>query len=214
MRRRNGVTLLALMLALAFGAEAFAQDNRKIIRRSTTSSSPIEILDAVFGQDERVCDARGDLVRACDGQSACEVRADTKLCGDPYRGVSKELFIAYSCGDGRRTLTVSEGEPARLYCSDGGETVFGPDAPRRTSTRGLNIIEVAYGADNRYCDATGAFIEECNGRRTCQVLINNRLCDSDPARGAKKDAYVRYSCRGDELEQVVTEDATVELRCD
>ena len=109
--------VFALIVGASLVAEVMAQDRSKIIRRTSNSSSPIQILDAVYGQDERTCDARDELIRACDRREACEVVAGSDLCGDPYRGVAKELFVAYTCGDGRRTLTVAEGDPARIYCS-------------------------------------------------------------------------------------------------
>lgn len=203
--------LLAL-IAVCLVGESLAQDRSKIIRRATTDVGTIEVLDAVFGQDERVCDARDHVVRACDGRNSCEVQADSRICGDPYRGVAKELFIAYTCGDGRRTLTVSEDKPARVYCGGSVGGVTSP-APRPRTTRDLSIVEVAYGANDRYCDATNAFRDACENKATCSVVINNDLCGRDPAQGRQKDAYVRYRCRGDELETVVREGDTANLSC-
>ncbi|MEM1091809.1 MAG: hypothetical protein AAGI67_15610, partial [Pseudomonadota bacterium] len=48
-----GAALLALILGIT---QAVAQDNSKLLRRSD-SGERIRILDAVYGQDERICRA-------------------------------------------------------------------------------------------------------------------------------------------------------------
>ncbi|MEM6576608.1 MAG: hypothetical protein AAF736_20205 [Pseudomonadota bacterium] len=215
-----GAALLALILGIT---QAVAQDNSKLLRRSD-SGERIRILDAVYGQDERICRALDAVSRSCDRRESCEVTADDRLCGNPYANVRKELFVGYDCGDGRRSITVYEGEVARIYCRTASvaevvEVVEDPvpvdllQEPPPNAQRGALYIAVAeYGARDRICDAAPTLAYSCDGVERCDVPVDNDLC-GDPARGTPKSLYLAYWCDGELSERDYREGQTVSLRC-
>jgi len=100
------LALVASVFTLSLGAQT--NDQRQTIR----------VLDAIYGQDQRICSVYEDVARQCDGQEYCEIRANNQLCGnrDPYRNVAKQLFVGFDCGDGRRSVTVDQERTATIYC--------------------------------------------------------------------------------------------------
>lgn len=209
--------------ALLTAAVATAQESSKLLRRSD-SGERIRILDAVYGQDERLCRALDAVSRSCDRRESCEVTADDRLCGNPYANVRKELFVGYDCGDGRRSITVFEGEVARIYCrSARAEVVDVVDEPAPPvdllqqpppdAQRGALYIAVAeYGSGERLCDAAPTLAYSCDGQSRCDVPVDNDLC-GDPARGTPKSLYLAYWCDGELSERDYREGQTVSLSC-
>lgn len=167
----------------------------------------LSIQEAVYGTSYRYCDATY-AVRHCDGRDSCQIRASNNLCGDPHKGERKTLNVVYSCGYDTFETRIRERETGYIEC-DRSSRYFEPrqPSPGRTArqlsrdnrygyNRGnLQILDVEYGRDHRYCDATYAFERECDGRESCSVRVNNNLC-GDPYKGKKKTAYIQYRCDG------------------
>ncbi|MFK7956103.1 MAG: hypothetical protein AB8B96_08410 [Lysobacterales bacterium] len=209
---------MAWLTMLMMCAGVAAQNDNKLLRRSD-SGERIRILDAVYGQDERICRAQDAVSRSCDRRDYCEVTADDRLCGNPYANVSKELFVGYDCGDGRRSITVGEGEIARIYCrSNRSEPAAEPvvDNRRRPPQdwrRGSVYVAFAdYGSRDRTCDAQPTLAYSCDEQARCSVPVNNDLC-GDPARGTPKALVVGYWCDGDLSEVRAGEGESVDLTC-
>jgi len=217
--QKNVLRLAAALTALMLCFTALAQDSSKLLRRSDAGER-IRILDAVYGQDERICRAEDAVARSCDRRDYCEVTADDRLCGNPYNNVSKELFVGYDCGDGRRSITVNEGEVARIYCHTGssGASVNQPivedrQQPPANWRRGSLYIAFAdYGSGDRVCDAKPTLAYSCDEQARCAMQVNNDLC-GDPARGTPKSLRVGYWCDGEMQELSGDEGATVSLTC-
>ncbi|CAH2245748.1 eva-1 homolog A isoform X2 [Pelobates cultripes] len=57
-------------------------------------------------------------------------------------------------------------------------------------------------------------LDECQDRRTCQILVNSRLFGSDPCPGTSKYLVVWYKCRPNEYKsKVACEDDRLRLNC-
>jgi hypothetical protein len=217
MRIRTTLVIVGLLLVNV----GYAQDGSKLLLHRPQvdhRGQQIKILDAIYGQDERTCNAYRAVADVCEGQHACVVDADDNLCGNPYHNVRKDLFIAYQCGDGRRTLTVSQGNPAHVYCADSQGSAQAPGYggdPRPPQGWRQNLIivqQAAYGIPGAACDATARFANECDDRQSCSMRVDNGLC-GDPARGERKSAEVAYWCNG-RLERVSgREQQVISLNC-
>ena len=69
----------------------------------------IHIIGATYSAGgHRQCDASRWVRIPCDGSRSCSVKASNHLCGDPAKGVAKQLTVSYSCGHGRREVRLSE----------------------------------------------------------------------------------------------------------
>ncbi len=219
---RSGVLSIAVLVVVGGGfiSAGQAQDLKLLFDSlRQPSGQEIRILDALYGQDQQVCRAYDAVAQLCDGRDYCEIEADSRLCGDPYANVRKQLFIGYDCGDGRRSISVDEGEVARVYCigagGDRGDVYRGqPGAgpPQGWQRGALYVDSVRYGADGRYCDATQPFVFACNGQPRCSIRIDNRLC-GDPIKGMAKAAVIRHWCNGQLREGTVKERKTAQLSC-
>jgi hypothetical protein len=58
----------------------------------------------------------------------------------------------------------------------------------------IRITRATYG-DHRACDATQAVSEYCNGKRSCNFEVSNRMC-GDPEPGRHKGVTVEFACHG------------------
>lgn len=76
----------------------------------------IHIIGATYAAGNRRCDASRWVRIPCDGSRTCSVKASNNLCGDPAKGVAKELTVSYSCGRGRREVRLTEGQSTFLHC--------------------------------------------------------------------------------------------------
>ena len=183
------------------------------------------VIDRVeYGAGDRTCDATRAIASACSGQSACNVRIDNQLCGDPASGTRKEATISFRCGGSPREERISEGGMANLSCTaPSADPVTRPTRPSRPAGRPsrpilagndqISILGVEYGADRNTCDATRVFDRECGGRSSCSVNVGNNLC-GDPARGTEKAAEIEYRCGRRTYRETVEEGATAQLDCD
>ncbi|MDX1569070.1 MAG: hypothetical protein R3200_01200 [Xanthomonadales bacterium] len=215
MSRINGLSIILGVLALFLSASAQADRHQQL-----------EILEAIYGTANQVCQATRDVQYACDGRTYCDVEANNRLCGDPARNSRKRLIISYSCGDGIRTVQVWEGEVASAYCMDTRHQAGGRPPipgfercrnrrdcqPRGSDRNRIWIGEAVYGARDRFCDATDLFVRYCDGQARCSITVDNDLC-GDPIRNVKKRAEVDYYCNGRRLQVQVPEDRTAVLSC-
>jgi hypothetical protein len=84
---------------------------------SHASGPPLHISDASYhAAGGRHCDPVNRLRRECEGGHRCEIDANNRLCGDPAKGLGKELVVGYKCGGGRLEIRVPEGRSAVLSC--------------------------------------------------------------------------------------------------
>ncbi|XP_067428119.1 protein eva-1 homolog C isoform X1 [Thunnus thynnus] len=71
--------------------------------------------------------------------------------------------------------------------------------------------------DDRYCSVSTALqkmLDECQDRRSCQVLVNSRVFGTDQCPGSSKYLIVRYKCRPNEYKsKVVCEEERMRLSC-
>lgn len=198
----------------------------------SAQSGQITILDVVYGRDERTCRALDAARARCEGQTNCELRAEDRLCGDPYRGVRKELFVAFHCGDGARyTVSVMQDEIARLHCPPpSASRMYAPDDKRRNYSRldaepnefgappagwqegRLYIADARFGIGTRTCEAVTAFRQACEDRGRCSIAADEALC-GDPAPGITKEAVVHYWCNGELRNAFVQQGQTARLAC-
>ncbi|KAM8831809.1 protein eva-1 homolog C isoform 1-T1 [Spinachia spinachia] len=71
--------------------------------------------------------------------------------------------------------------------------------------------------DGRHCSVSTALqkmLDECQDRRSCQVLVNSRVFGTDPCPGSSKYLLVWYKCRPNEYKsKVVCEEERMRLSC-
>ncbi|CAL8392175.1 unnamed protein product [Arctogadus glacialis] len=71
--------------------------------------------------------------------------------------------------------------------------------------------------DDRYCSVSTALqkmLDECQDRRSCQVLVNSRVFGTDQCPGGSKHLMVWYKCRPNEYKsKVACEDERLKLSC-
>ncbi|XP_054910495.1 protein eva-1 homolog C isoform X1 [Poeciliopsis prolifica] len=71
--------------------------------------------------------------------------------------------------------------------------------------------------DDRYCSVSTALqkmLDECQDRRSCQVLVNSRVFGTDQCPGSSKYLIVWYKCRPNEYKsKVVCEEEQMRLNC-
>ncbi|XP_029985005.1 protein eva-1 homolog C isoform X1 [Sphaeramia orbicularis] len=74
-----------------------------------------------------------------------------------------------------------------------------------------------YQEDDRYCSVSTALqkmLDECQDRRSCQVLVNSRVFGTDQCPGRSKYLIVWYKCRPNEYKsKVVCEEERMRLSC-
>lgn len=77
----------------------------------------VEFVSEFFSSSRRkFCNAKKALKKLCEGRKNCSFRVDNRLCGDPYPGKGKYLFVEYMCGKAKKTVKADEGDMAVLKC--------------------------------------------------------------------------------------------------
>jgi len=202
--RIGGAVALVLMLASPALAQLRIQDARW----------------GLVGRDGGVgrasCDARPQLVRACEGRDTCQLKADNRaLCGDPAQGRVKALEVSYACNGDARTVRFDEASMVVLRCED-----RRPPPPERgeESIRVRSAVWGAIGPSGRIeedgCNATREVARACNGEGACELRVDNQSLCGDPAREREKTLEVIYSCGGETGSLSFPENARAALRCD
>jgi len=172
----------------------------------------------------RNCDARTQLVRACDGRRSCQLLAENRvLCGDPAQGNAKALEVSYSCaGFAPQVLSFPEHAQVVLNCDKPPIVEHDRDHDRdRPSGRGMRLESAVWGAieesgrvERDACNASEMVARRCEGRRSCVVRVENAELCGDPAHNREKTLEVSYSCGREMQTYSFPEDAQAELSCD
>lgn len=69
-----------------------------------------------LGYKQYFCDAGPALAEKCDGNDRCKIIVGSNICGDPYPGKGKYLYVEYSCGSRLKRSKMSQTEIMRLKC--------------------------------------------------------------------------------------------------
>ena len=78
----------------------------------------VEFVSEFFSSSRRkFCNAKKALKKLCEGRKNCSFKVDNRLCGDPYPGKGKYLFVEYLCGKLKKTVKADEGDMAVLKCN-------------------------------------------------------------------------------------------------
>lgn len=86
---------------------------------SSRSSGParIRIYTAMYGTDEKQCDASRYVIPKANGRSSASLPVTNQMCGDPHPGERKSLRVVYSCGEGDKEASAYEHRDIYLSCS-------------------------------------------------------------------------------------------------
>lgn len=89
--------------------------------RCTDALPCIQVTDTVYGPpggSSRTCAPTSTLRAACDRRLTCEIAVGNGLCGDPAPGVTKQLFVEWTCTGQASTRfdVVREGGIMTLGC--------------------------------------------------------------------------------------------------
>ncbi|XP_019952980.1 protein eva-1 homolog C isoform X2 [Paralichthys olivaceus] len=116
-------------------------------------------------------------------------------------------FLSVRCPP-RTTITVQSAFYGRRGASD-------PQQCPQTYQALLSSYNA--GEDVRYCSVSTALqkmLDECQDRRSCQVLVNSRVFGTDQCPGISKYLIVWYKCRPNEYKsKVVCEEDKMRLSC-
>ncbi|WP_291328437.1 hypothetical protein [Desulfovibrio sp. UCD-KL4C] len=69
-----------------------------------------------LGYKQYFCNAKEALSEMCDGDKACQIIVGSQICGDPYPGKGKYLYVEYSCGGKIKRVKNSQTEIMKLKC--------------------------------------------------------------------------------------------------
>ncbi|WP_432735079.1 hypothetical protein [Maridesulfovibrio sp. FT414] len=69
-----------------------------------------------LGYKQYFCDAKPALTKECDGNTKCKIIVGSQICGDPYPGRGKYLYVEYSCGNKLKRAKNTQTEVMRLSC--------------------------------------------------------------------------------------------------
>lgn len=72
--------------------------------------------ERIIGYKEHYCNASGKLKKICEGQSNCRITVGNKICGDPWPGHGKYLYIEYFCGKKLKRIRKVQTEIVRMEC--------------------------------------------------------------------------------------------------
>ncbi|KAM7395276.1 hypothetical protein PAMA_006849 [Pampus argenteus] len=116
-------------------------------------------------------------------------------------------FLSVRCPP-RTTITVQSAFYGRRGASD-------PQQCPQTYQALLSSYDAR--EDDRYCSVSTALqkmLDECQDRRSCQVLVNSRVFGTDQCPGSSKYLIVWYKCRPNEYKsKVVCEEERMRLSC-
>ena len=104
------------------GCTTTGSSNRAYSSSSSSSTASyggptLHISDASYqAAGGQRCDPAYALRRQCEGEQSCRIESNNRLCGDPARGLGKDLVVGYKCGRGRIEVRVPEGRSMMLAC--------------------------------------------------------------------------------------------------
>lgn len=73
-------------------------------------------LEGELGYKQYFCDAKEALLEKCGGKNKCRLTIGNSICGDPYPGKGKYLYVEYSCGQKLKRAKKSQTEVMVLTC--------------------------------------------------------------------------------------------------
>ncbi|ACS81158.1 hypothetical protein [Maridesulfovibrio salexigens] len=73
-------------------------------------------LEGELGYKQYFCNAKETLVKECNGKNKCRVIVGNTICGDPYPGKGKYLYVEYTCGRKLKRAKKSQTEVMVLSC--------------------------------------------------------------------------------------------------
>ncbi|WP_320174457.1 hypothetical protein [Maridesulfovibrio sp.] len=89
----------------------------KVIRVQSAKYGNISFeLEGELGYKQYFCDAKEALVKMCDGKNKCRIIVGNTICGDPYPGKGKYLYVEYTCGQKLKRAKKSQTEAMLLSC--------------------------------------------------------------------------------------------------
>jgi hypothetical protein len=67
---------------------------------------------------DQSCDATEFVSKTCDGQSSCEFKVSSKICGDQKSDAARSLNVTYDCGasGGLKSEEQNDGGVIKLSC--------------------------------------------------------------------------------------------------
>lgn len=69
-----------------------------------------------LGYKQYFCNAKEPLMKTCDGKGKCKIIVGSQICGDPYPGKGKYLYVEYTCGEKMKRAKNTQTEIMRLKC--------------------------------------------------------------------------------------------------
>ncbi|MFW5499828.1 MULTISPECIES: hypothetical protein [unclassified Maridesulfovibrio] len=73
-------------------------------------------LEGELGYKQYFCNAKEALAKECNGKNKCRVIVGNTICGDPYPGKGKYLYVEYTCGRKLKRAKKSQTEVMVLSC--------------------------------------------------------------------------------------------------
>ena len=150
----------------------------------------IRVVDASYGLNCGAVkgNATADIAYSCNGKSSCKYNVNHRRIGDPAVGCGKNYIVTWLCpGTSRKFQTVlppeASGGTITLTCEQG-----------QASTT-IRVKSATYGGN---CgaprgNATRELETQCNGRESCNYMIDHRAI-GDPVVGCKKTYKYEYMC--------------------
>ncbi|MGE4555535.1 MAG: hypothetical protein AB7D07_01810 [Desulfovibrionaceae bacterium] len=112
----------ALALLILLPAQAFCASGTIHVMSARYGNLPKDDAGAALDKNLEVntqatfCDAKKAVKKLCEGKKMCVVKVGNELCGDPYKGKGKYLFVEYTCGDMVERVKADEGDAAAFGC--------------------------------------------------------------------------------------------------
>lgn len=94
--------------------KVFPEDSIRI--RSAKYGNVSFELGNELGYKQYFCDAAPELVKRCNGKGLCRIIVGSNICGDPYPGRGKYLYVEYTCGGRLKRAKNTQTEVMRLKC--------------------------------------------------------------------------------------------------
>ncbi|WP_320172341.1 hypothetical protein [Maridesulfovibrio sp.] len=69
-----------------------------------------------LGYKQYFCNAGPALIKKCNGHDKCKIIVGSTICGDPYPGRGKYLYVEYTCGNKLKRAKNTQTEVMVLKC--------------------------------------------------------------------------------------------------
>ena len=94
--------------------KVFAKDSIRI--QSAKYGNVSFELGNALGYKQYFCNARDFLITKCEGSKNCKIIVGSQICGDPYPGKGKYLYVEYTCGNEMKRAKNTQTEVMKLHC--------------------------------------------------------------------------------------------------